>query len=295
MFPAAQRRMRLCLRPLDHFQPAGWELNDLLVIAIQHGALREMRRAPFLFSGFCIIVHLSGTNILLRSRLLEHKTAANHKHARKSMAYLNSISENQVFIKTTRRMIQQLLLKIGQIIPLTSKDEKTIRRLFHEKTIRKNDYFVQEGQVCRQAAYIVRGMMRYFINADGEEKTYAFGFEDCFVSNYESFVPQMPSQKYIQALEDTLMLTISYHDLQQFYAQVEKGERFGRIVIEQVFLESLQEIASLYVDSAEQRYANFMKYYPEVQQRIPQYYIASYVGVKPQSLSRIRKRISLQS
>ena len=189
-------------------------------------------------------------------------------------------------------MMQALLDKLAQIIPISAEDEATIRQLFHEKQIKKFDHFLQDGQTCRHAAFIVNGLMRYYINTDGEEKTYSFGFEQCFACNYESFIPQVPSNKNIQALEDTTLLTISYHDLQQFYRLVKHGERFGRIVIEQVFMESLQEITSLYVDTAEQRYLNFLKLYPDMQQRIPQYYIASYVGVQPQSLSRIRKRIS---
>ncbi len=188
-------------------------------------------------------------------------------------------------------MIQALINKIAQIIPIYPEDEATIRQLFHEKHIKKFDHFLQEGQINRHAAFIVHGLLRYYINADGLEKTYSFGFEHCFTCNYESFIPQIPSTKNIQALEDTVILTISYHDLQQFYKLLKHGERFGRMVIEQVFIESLQEITSLYVDTAEQRYLKFMELYPDMQQRIPQYYIASYVGVQPQSLSRIRKRI----
>ncbi|HXL55672.1 MAG TPA: hypothetical protein VN958_05410 [Chitinophagaceae bacterium] len=118
--------------------------------------------------------------------------------------------------------------------------------------------------------------------------------ENNFVCNYESFLPQTPSTKIIQALEDCEMLLISFADLQIFYKSIAQGERFGRLVIGQVFIQLLQDLSSFYTDTSEYRYGKFIKEHPNLQQRISQYHIASYVGVKPQSLSRIRKRISNQ-
>jgi CRP-like cAMP-binding protein len=133
--------------------------------------------------------------------------------------------------------------------------------------------------------------MRYYINHDGEEKTYAFSQENDYVCNYESFLPQKPSSKIIQALEDSIVLAISYDDLQLLYANVSEGERFGRIAIEAVFIQLLQDINSFYTETPELRYERFLNAHADLQQRISQYHIASFVGVKPQSLSRIRKRI----
>jgi CRP-like cAMP-binding protein len=110
--------------------------------------------------------------------------------------------------------------------------------------------------------------------------------------NYESFIPQLPSTKNIQALEDCDILQISYADLQVFYKSIREGERFGRLVIEQVFIKTLKDLSSFYSNTPEYRYQKFITQHPDLQQRISQYHIASYVGVKPQSLSRIRKRIS---
>jgi hypothetical protein len=107
-----------------------------------------------------------------------------------------------------------------------------------------------------------------------------------------SFLPQVPSYVNIQALEDTTIFVISFNDIQQFYKEVEHGERFGRLGIEQVFVNVINQIKSLYTDPPEIRYSQFLSSFPDIGQRIPQYYIASYVGIKPQSLSRIRKRIA---
>jgi len=184
-----------------------------------------------------------------------------------------------------------LLNAIANVVPLSERDKQVIQKLFERKEIAKDDYFVKEGQVCKHAAFILKGLMRFYINLNGEEKTYAFREEKKFVSNYQSFIPQIPSQQNIQALEDCEILTINYENLQKFYANVSHGERFGRLMVENIFIEILKELNSFYTDTAEQRYERFMISYPGLQQRIPQYHIASYVGVKPQSLSRIRKRM----
>jgi CRP-like cAMP-binding protein len=187
-----------------------------------------------------------------------------------------------------------LINNIQSIIDLTPKEIDCINQLWKEKLIRKGEFFLAEGKVCNQVGFIIKGLMRYYINHDGEDKTYAFAQEKNFVCNNESFIPKTPSTKIIQALEDCEILTISYDDLQIFYQSIRQGERFGRLVIEQVFLQTLQELSSFYTDMPEQRYWKFIKEHPGLQQRISQYHIASYVGVKPQSLSRIRKRISTQ-
>jgi len=189
-------------------------------------------------------------------------------------------------------MKEQLIDGIKSFIRLESHETDLLEELFKERFIKKGDFFLGEGQVCKYAGFIVKGLMRYYINHDGEDRTYDFAHENNFVCNYESFIPQTPSTKIIQALEDCEILQISYEDLQILYKSIEEGERLGRLVIEQVFIQTLQALTSFYTDAPEYRYEKFIQKHPDLQQRISQYHIASYVGVKPQSLSRIRKRIS---
>jgi len=189
-------------------------------------------------------------------------------------------------------MKEQLIDGIKSFIRLESHETDLLKELFKERFIKKGDFFLGEGQVCKYAGFIVKGLMRYYINHDGEDRTYDFAHENNFVCNYESFIPQTPSTKIIQALEDCEILQISYEDLQILYKSIEEGERLGRLVIEQVFIQTLQALTSFYTDAPEYRYEKFIQKHPDLQQRISQYHIASYVGVKPQSLSRIRKRIS---
>ncbi len=188
-------------------------------------------------------------------------------------------------------MINSLLNNIQSLIRISDQEKEIISTLFKEKTYKKGDFFLAEGQICKQVGFLTKGLMRYYINHDGEEKTYAFSQEDQYICNYESFLPQKPSSKIIQALEDSDVLVISHSDLQRLYANVREGERYGRIAVEAVFLQMLKDINSFYTETPEVRYEGFINNHPDLQQRISQYHIASFVGVKPQSLSRIRKRI----
>jgi CRP-like cAMP-binding protein len=189
-------------------------------------------------------------------------------------------------------MINSLLNSMQNVITLSPAEVGTVTSLFKEKTYKKGEFFLEEGRICKQVGFVAKGLLRYYINHDGEEKTYGFSQENNFVCNYESFLSQKPSSKIIQALEDSVLFVISHGDLQLFYTNVRNGERFGRIAIEAVFLQMLKDLSSFYTESPELRYERFLNNHSNLLQRISQYHIASFVGVKPQSLSRIRKRIS---
>ena len=183
-----------------------------------------------------------------------------------------------------------LIDRISQIISLSEDEAYLIKQLFTEKKLKKGEHFLREGQVCQSVAMIKAGLVRYYINEDGDEGTYYFSREGEFVCDYESFLPQAPSNKNIQALEDTSLYLVNFDGLQQIYQNVKQGERLGRLGIEQVFVSVLQQLSSFYKDSPELRYQRFLTTFSAINQRVSQYYIASYVGIKPQSLSRIRKR-----
>ena len=117
-------------------------------------------------------------------------------------------------------MINSLLDNIQSLITLSEAERDIVTSLFKEKIYKKGDFFLSEGQICKHVGFIQTGLMRYYINHDGEEKTYSFSQEDQYVCNYESFIPQSPSSKIIQALEDSRVFVISHSDLQSLYASV---------------------------------------------------------------------------
>jgi len=186
-----------------------------------------------------------------------------------------------------------LLLKaIRHYIPLSSDDEAIIRSLFRTEKLKKGQHLLQAGNICRNIFFIEEGLVRYYSVIDGEEKTSYFNKEGEFVCDYASFLPQRPSTINIQALEACTIYFISHSNLQLLYEQVKYGDRFGRMALEDVYVNLINQVNSLYNDPPELRYQIFLTRFPDTGQRIPQYYIASYIGIKPQSLSRIRKRMA---
>lgn len=186
-----------------------------------------------------------------------------------------------------------LLLKtIRHYIPLSSEDETIIRSLFRLQKLEKGQQLLPAGAICKDIFFIEEGLVRYYTIVDGEEKTSYFNKEGEFVCNYASYLPQKPSTTIIEALEACTVYSISQANMQLFYEQVKYGERFGRLALEDVYMNVINQVLSLYNDPPEVRYQLFLARFPDIGQRIQQYYIASYIGIKPQSLSRIRKRLS---
>lgn len=187
-------------------------------------------------------------------------------------------------------MYSHLFEKIRQYIEVDEADRQFIGEAFKPRRFEKGEHFLMAGDVCRHAAFVQTGVFRFYINRDGEDATYYFAAENEFICEYPSFLRRQPSDRNIQALETAEILLISYDDLQTFYRKVRFGERFGRLVAEEIFVDSVEQLASFYGDKPAARYQNFVHQFPQLVQRLPQYYIASYVGIKPQSLSRIRRR-----
>lgn len=185
-----------------------------------------------------------------------------------------------------------LLNAIRHYIPVSSDDEAVIRSLFRLEKLQKGQHLLQAGNTCKNIYFIEEGLVRYYSIIDGEERTGYFNKEGEFVCDYASFLPQRPSNINIQALEACTVYFISHSNMQLFYERVKYGERFGRLGLEDVYVNLIDRVNSLYNDPPELRYQTFLTRFPDTGQRIPQYYIASYIGIKPQSLSRIRKRMS---
>ena len=188
--------------------------------------------------------------------------------------------------------MDSLLKAIRHYIPLSSDDEAIIRSLFRVEKLQKGQHLLQAGNICKNIFFIEQGLVRYYTIIDGEEKTAYFNKEGEFVCDYASFLPQTPSIINIQALETCTVYFISHSNMQLFYERVKYGERFGRLGLEDVYVSLINQVNSLYNDPPELRYQTFLTKFPDIGQRIPQYYIASYIGIKPQSLSRIRKRMA---
>jgi CRP-like cAMP-binding protein len=187
-------------------------------------------------------------------------------------------------------MHQKLLKVIGEIIDLNDDDITYIKKLFTPKEFKKGEYFIREGQIAREIGFVVNGLVAYYWNDDGEIKIFEFGKAGDFVANYKSCIESSPSEMVLQFLEETSMLCISAENLELFFQNVKQGEKFGRILLTKLFLNGVESITRFYRNTPELRYSEFMETHPDLLDRIPQYLISSYIGIKPQSLSRIKKR-----
>lgn len=157
------------------------------------------------------------------------------------------------------------------------------------KEVNKNEWLTQEAQTERYLYFIELGAVRkYYLKGD-KEYTIDFRFEGEFVSAYASFITQEPSRQYLQALENTQLVAISYEQMQKMY-RTQVGERLGRMNAEHIFVAKSRREASLMLDSPDEKYQKLLKDKGEWFLRLPQHYIASYLGMTPETLSRVKKR-----
>ncbi|MBW8684494.1 Crp/Fnr family transcriptional regulator [Chitinophaga rhizophila] len=157
----------------------------------------------------------------------------------------------------------------------------------------RGEHWITEGQKERYMGFVLEGDMRHFYTRDGEEKTTYFYFENHLVGSYFSAINNTPSRLTIEALTDVRLLTFSYAHLKSLYDQCPKWERFGRMVAEYLAAGLEERMAGLLTMSPEERYIELLQGNKhKILERIPQHYIANYLGITPVSLSRIRKRLS---
>ena len=158
------------------------------------------------------------------------------------------------------------------------------------KKFKKREHLHTIDQICKHAFFIVEGAIRYYNVIEGQEHTGQFFFENAWYSDYDSFLFERPSDQSIQALEKTTVALLSKAALLSLYEEVPKFERFGRIMAENAFMGLRKRTEALTQLSASERYLQLLEKRPQVIRRVPQRYIASYLGIRPQSLSRLRNR-----
>ena len=181
--------------------------------------------------------------------------------------------------------------QLNSIIPLSESEWKTIRNKFIFRQVPKKYILVKTGDIADEIYFLSKGVLRLYYEKDGEEITAFIYSENLFASSYESFLKQSKSIQCIDALEDCDLLVLSYQSMQELYKIVPKFNIIARIVAEQRFINAQQILSSFILDSPEERYLKFTNQFPDLIQRVPQHIIASYLGITPVSLSRIRKRI----
>jgi len=155
----------------------------------------------------------------------------------------------------------------------------------------KNEYLSQEGQISQQMYFLNTGMCRSFNLKDGKEITTNFFFQGSLVTDYSSFVQQKPSSEYFQLLEDAELIYFSHADMQRMYDKYYNLQKFGRLIAEKIFLNFYQRQQDFLLRTPKERYLNLVKRRPKVILNLPQIHVASYLGITPEYLSRLRRSL----
>jgi len=186
-----------------------------------------------------------------------------------------------------------ILNNIKRYVSLNEEDEKQFIAIVRTTKIKRRQFIVQPNFTCKYQTYVLNGAFRsYFVNEEGIEHTIQFAIEDWFISDFNSYVNQTPASLFVEVLENSTVHQISYDDVEELCNQNPKFERFFRLVAQKSFAFSQRRVLSNLGKSAEGRYVEFFNLYPIIVKRVPQYMLASYLGMSPEFLSKIKKRIS---
>lgn len=188
--------------------------------------------------------------------------------------------------------MKQIREHFNKITQQSDKDWKIFSSKLKRKEFPKKTTLLKIGQKESHLSFIEKGIIRFFIPREFDDLTFGFAFADSFVSAYDSFLTKNPSTYQLETLTDTVLWRLTYQDLQKIYGETEVGNEIGRLASEDLYLKKAKREVSLLNDTAEQRYLKLFTEQPHLIKQVPLKYIASYIGITPQALSRIRKRIT---
>ena len=186
---------------------------------------------------------------------------------------------------------QVLCAQFDRYLALDAAERRALVERSRVRRLKKRGFILQEGEVCRHYTYVVEGCLRMFeMDAKGAEHNLQFAQENEWIVDIGSFHAEKPSSLFIEALEPSVVVCIEYADLLRLYTEHPKFDRNFRVIIEDQFVELQQRMLRRNASSAEQRYAHFVEQHPALAARVPNVHIASYLGVTPEFLSRLRAK-----
>ncbi|MFS4492214.1 Crp/Fnr family transcriptional regulator [Maribacter sp. 2308TA10-17] len=182
---------------------------------------------------------------------------------------------------------------IDEISPLEKKTFAVLQECFRPEQLYKNDFFVKEGERAHQIGFLKKGILRaYFLNPEGKEYNKQFFIGPAIIGAYSSLLTKEPNKIAQQALSDSEILVADFQELEKLYDKFHDLERLGRKIAEFYFLEKEQKEIEMALLDADKRYLNMRERFPTIESIVPQYHIASYLGISPTQLSRIRRKLS---
>lgn len=189
--------------------------------------------------------------------------------------------------------IDSLINYFNSFVPLTQEEMIELEKRVNHRLIKRRQFILSSGEVCKHYHFILEGCFKmYKVDEQGKEHIIHFATENQWIADIGSFHSEQPSQLYIEALEPSVILQIAKMDLIFFYEESIKFNRVFRVIIEDEFTMLQQRLLQTISTTAEQRYLHFMELYPNLFNRVSNVQIASYLGITPEFLSNIRKKIS---
>ncbi|WP_026309952.1 Crp/Fnr family transcriptional regulator [Niabella aurantiaca] len=181
---------------------------------------------------------------------------------------------------------------IEQYYPLSPAAREALAENFEEQVLAKNKYLVTEGKVCKHLYFLQQGALRGYIHVDGKEITNWFGFEENFITSFYSFITQQPSVENIQLLEGSILWGITKEQLTRLFNTHHEIERLVRIIYEKYYIRLEERYVNAQLRTATERYAHLIREAPHILERVPLGQISSYLGISPETLSRIRSHFN---
>lgn len=191
-------------------------------------------------------------------------------------------------------MDTDLILKnVAKHISLTGKEQDLFLSVLEAEALKRKELFLEAGKICSYSAFVLQGALKsYTIDADGKEHILSFATKDWWISDLYSLISRKPAILNIQAIADSDVLLLSRDNQQVLFEKVPKFERFFRILVENSLVANQQRLIDNMSSPAEDRYLRFIKRYPSIPSCVPQHNIASYLGITPEFLSKIRARLA---
>ncbi|MGV3686199.1 MAG: Crp/Fnr family transcriptional regulator [Daejeonella sp.] len=189
-------------------------------------------------------------------------------------------------------MYESFFRNFNSKVALTAEEEALIKNYLSPKKIRKKQYLLQDGDICKNIAFIEKGALKsYSVDDNGNEHIIQFALEGWIIADLYSFLTGEPATYNIDAIEDSELVLINKAAHEELLVKFPKYETFTRLNITNAYLAMQRRLTSIISSPIEERYSNFIAIYPDIVQRVPQHMIASYMGLTPETLSRIRRRI----
>lgn len=189
--------------------------------------------------------------------------------------------------------IESLISYFDNHLTLTDEEKQAVRKSFSEKRVKRRQFILQEGDVCKLNTFVVEGCFRmYMLDHSGKEHNLQFAIENWWIGDIASFHSEDPSRFYIQAIENSIILQIKKEDQLRLFVEYPKFNRIFRVITENALVSYQRRVLQNISSTAEERYIDFMNRYPNFFNRISNVQIASFLGITPEFLSTIRKKLS---